>query len=71
MKNVFVLAAALLVAACGPGGEDSAAPEAARVQSAAATITRDELLGHIRALSADGLEGRVPERQARPAPSCT
>ena len=39
MKNVFVLAAALLVAACGPRGEDTAAPEAARVQSAAATIT--------------------------------
>jgi Zn-dependent M28 family amino/carboxypeptidase len=30
------------------------------VQSAAATITRDELLGHIRALSADDFEGRSP-----------
>ena len=33
MKNVFVLAAALLVAACGARGEDTAAPEAARCRA--------------------------------------
>jgi Zn-dependent M28 family amino/carboxypeptidase len=59
MKIALVLAAALL-AACGSRVEDVTAPDRAPVQSAAATIAGDEILGHIRVLSADGFEGRSP-----------
>jgi Zn-dependent M28 family amino/carboxypeptidase len=59
MKIALVLAAALL-AACGSRVEDVTAPDRAPVQSAAATIAGDEILGHIRVLSADGFEGGSP-----------
>jgi Zn-dependent M28 family amino/carboxypeptidase len=60
MKNALVLAAALLAGACGSPVEDPSAPDRARVQSAAAAIAGDEILGHIRVLSADGFAGRGP-----------
>jgi Zn-dependent M28 family amino/carboxypeptidase len=60
MKNVLVLAAALLAAACGSSAENTGSSVRARVQTAAATITGDEIIGHIRMLSADGFEGRSP-----------
>ena len=60
MKNALVLVSALLAVACGPPAEHTSSLDSARVQSAAATITSDELLGHIRALSADDFEGRSP-----------
>jgi Zn-dependent M28 family amino/carboxypeptidase len=63
MKNALVLAAVLLAAACGRRVEETSAPDPARVQSAAVTITGDEILGHIRVLSADELEGRGPGTQ--------
>src|SRR5829696_4799517 len=58
--GTLLLAAALLAGSCGSRVEDARAPDRARVQSAAATITGDEILGHIRVLSADGFEGRGP-----------
>ena len=63
MRTPLLLAgisAAALLAACSPGGTGDANASAPAVTTAAQAITADALLGHIRDLSADSMEGRAP-----------
>ncbi len=53
------VATAALLAGCSAGGSDATA-SAPAVTAAAKTITADSLLGHIKDLSADSMEGRGP-----------
>ncbi len=54
------LAVASFIAACSSGGAADATGSAPAVASAAQAITSDGLLGHIKDLSADSMEGRAP-----------
>jgi Zn-dependent M28 family amino/carboxypeptidase len=55
-----LLAAASVIAACSSGGGGDATGSAPAVAAAAQAITPDGLLGHIKDLSADSMEGRAP-----------
>lgn len=57
---VASMIATSLVAACSEGGGSDATGSAPAVTAAAQAITADGLLGHIKDLSDDSLEGRAP-----------
>ena len=54
------ISAAALLTACSAGGTGDANSSAPAVNAAAQAITADALLGHIKDLSADSMEGRAP-----------
>jgi Zn-dependent M28 family amino/carboxypeptidase len=57
---ILPLAATSFLAACSSGGAGDATASAPAVTAAAQAITADGLLGHIKDLSDDSLEGRAP-----------
>jgi Zn-dependent M28 family amino/carboxypeptidase len=59
-NSIFVFAASFAVAACGGAGESKVAANPAAADSAAQAITSDDILQHIKDLSADSMEGRAP-----------